>query len=250
MSGFFLNGVDSSLSPDDLTVNANQVATGDLRAATVNETDMLLVDASTDIVYLGGITNGIAVARGGHMTFNGTASYFDDMLHSLIGQKMESPSSDVTQNIVEGTVDFKKTATLADYVMMNIQMQHKRKNGAAIRPHLHWLQASATMPHWLIQYRYQKLGAVKTTAWTSLKWTVNAFNYTPATTLNQITEFGSIVPPAGDGVSDILQVRLLRDTTNASTLFAGADTLNATVAALSFDVHVECNRLGSDTEYS
>ena len=249
MSGF-LSGLQSSISPDDLTVNANRVATGDLRAATVNETHMVFVDADTDTAYLGGVTNGIAVARGGHMTFNGTATYFDDMLHSLIGQKMESPSSDVVQNIVEGTVDFKTSSELVDYVIMNIQMQHKRKNGAAIRPHLHWLQASATMPHWLIQYRYQKLGAVKTTAWTALKWTANTFTFAPGTTLNQITEFGTIMPPAGDGVSDILQVRLLRDTKNASNLFGVADALNATVAALSFDVHVECDRLGSNTEYS
>lgn len=247
MSGF-LSGARPAVK--QLAVNPDRDATGDFRVSSVNEANLVFVDASADVTYWGGITNGVAVARGGHITLHGTATYFDDMLHALIGQRLESPSSDVVQAIAEGTVDFKKTATLADYVMMNVQLEHKRKNGAAIHPHLHWQQADATMPNWLIQYRYQQQGAVKTTAWTPLRWTVNAFDYVPATTLNQITEFGAIMPPAGDSESDILQVRLLRDTANASGLFAGADALNATASALSFDVHVECDRLGSDSEYS
>lgn len=246
MSGF-LSGARPAV--EQLAVNPDRDATGDFRVSSVNEANMVFVDASADVTYWGGITNGVAVARGGHISLHGTATYFDDMLHALIGQRLESPSSDVVQTIAEGTVDFKKTATLADYVMMNVQLEHKRKNGAAIHSHLHWQQASATMPNWLIQYRYQRQGQAKTTAWTPLAWTVNAFVYSSGT-LNQITEFGAIVPPAGDSASDILQVRLVRDTANASGLFAGADALDGTAAALSFDVHVECDRLGSNSEYS
>jgi hypothetical protein len=50
-------------------------------------------------------------------------------------------------------------------------------------------------------------------------------------------------------MSDILQLRLLRDNSNASGLFAGADPESADIEAASFDAHVEIDSFGSRQEY-
>jgi hypothetical protein len=187
-------------------------------------------------------------AVNGSVTLIGEATAYKDLLFNLVGQKLESPASDVDQDVAEGTVDFEDTATLADYVMMNIQVNHDWEIASAIYPHLHWFQASANVPNWLIQYRWQIQGAAKTTAWTSVKYTEHAATYA-AGTLNQITKFGSITAPAGCGLSDILQFRVLRDTDNDSTLFGGLDPLTGDAKAVNFDVHYEVDGFGSDEEY-
>lgn len=68
--------------------------------------------------------------------------------------------------------------------------------------------------------------------------------------LNQITDFNDITPPAGDGISNQLQVRIIRDTGNASGLFAGADGLAGDAYVTDFDTHKESDSLGSNSEYS
>lgn len=173
---------------------------------------------------------------------------FNDMLGVMISQRIESPSSNIVQNSSEGTVTFKTTATINDYVLINSQIPHSWKLGSLIFPHLHWFQSSATMPNLLIQYRWQKQGSAKTTSWTSQKYTDNAFTYTSGT-LNQITKFGSITPPNGYSLSDIVQFRIVRDTANASGLFSGVDGLASSIETLMFDSHVEWDSMGSPIEY-
>jgi len=51
-------------------------------------------------------------------------------------------------------------------------------------------------------------------------------------------------------VSDIIEMRLIRDTVNTSTLFTGADPYTGTVGITSMDLHFECDTLGSRTEYT
>jgi hypothetical protein len=187
------------------------------------------------------------IAADGTTTLIGDATVYRDEYSSLIGQRLESPASDITQNNAEGSLTFDDGCTLADYVTMNVQLNHDWKLDSTIYPHLHWWQASANVPNWMIQYRYQDQGSAKTTAWTPIKWSAHIFTYT-AGTLNQISRFGSITP-SGGGVSDILQIRLLRDTDNDSTLFDGDDPLAGDVDAVFFDVHIEVDAFGSKEEY-
>ncbi len=199
---------------------------------------------------------GITAYGAPYATFNGssqyltwTATHFKDLLNSLIGQKLESPSSRITQNTAEGSVTFANNTDLTDYVVVVFQINHDWKLGTTVFPHLHWWQTTASIPNWLIQHRWQKQGSAKTTSWTSAKWTSSAFTWSSGT-LNQITDFGGVTPPAGYSMSDILQIRLLRDKANGSGLFSGSDGLAATVDAVNLDVHYEVDSDGSDTEYS
>jgi hypothetical protein len=184
----------------------------------------------------------------GTMVAYGKATTFRDELNDLSRTGLNNPANAIEVDTTENTLNFKTNAVITDYATMNIQLNHDRKLGSNVHAHFHWFQSSATMPNMMVQYRWQKECSPKTTAWTSIKWVGNACEYVSGT-INQITGFSEIVPPTGDSLSDILQVRFIRDTANASGLFAGADTLAAPVVCTSFDAHIECDMLGSREEY-
>ena len=147
-------------------------------------------------------------------------------------------------------LEFGNNTILTDYVVMPVQINHDWLLGSDVAPHVHWEQTSSDVPNWLIQYRWQVQGDTKITAWTSAAWDSSAFTYSSGT-LNQITGFPDITPPVGYGeVSDILQIRLIRDTANASGLFVGADPVATAVQASSFDIHYEVDSYGSRLLYS
>jgi hypothetical protein len=178
----------------------------------------------------------------------GDATCFRDELNDLIKTGTNNPSSHLVQDLTEGTLDFKNNCDLNDWALMNVQVNHDWKSGSDVEPHIHWFQNANNTPNWLIQYRWQRSCNTKTTTWTSKKYTTNACTYASGT-IHQITSFGAITPPSGYGISDILQIRILRDTANASTLFTGADPYAGDAEAISFDVHIEVDMLGSRQLY-
>lgn len=210
------------------------------------------VSGSTSVGYLniGSSTSYTEIQNDGSIILHGNARAFRDELYALIGQRLESPSSDIIQNNAEGTVTFKDSATLADYVTMTIQINHDWATGTNIEPHLHWFQSSATMPNWLIQYRWQINGQTKTTAWTTGIKQDNKFTYATGTTMVQITDFPSITPPANAYLSDMIQLRLLRDSDNDTAMFSGTDDALGDIDALQMDIHIEVDSLGSRLEYT
>jgi len=202
---------------------------------------------SGDIWQFGTDVDNTTFEADGTMKMNGAATNYRDELGDALGLKTQGPG--VAVNAAEGTLEFAANADLNDYAYKNVQFNHDRKLAAIVFPHFHFFQTSAVMPNFMIQYRYQKQKFGKTTAWTNLKMNTPAETYVSGV-LNQIVgTVAGIQPPAGDNVSDILQVRILRDTGNASGLFAGVDGLNAVVGCLSFDVHIQFDTLGSHQEY-
>lgn len=183
----------------------------------------------------------------GSVVSYGDATMYLDELAPLVGQRLEAPGSAIVQNNAESSLTFKTNAALTDYVSLTFQFNHDW-DISDVLPHVHWWQTTSNTPNWLIQYRWQLNGDAKTTAWTSLKWQSNAFSYTSGT-LNQISSFGAVSPPVGANVSALLQIRLIRDNANTSTLFAGADPVAADQDAVSFDIHKRVNSFGSRQEY-
>lgn len=227
-------------------------------SASVDSNDYVrIIDDSTglDVKIYGGIkigsgTNFVEIQTDGTIVLNGSSSVYDDALGALIVSKLDSPASAIQDNLDEAGLDFRTTCRYPDdHVVISSQLTHRWKAASVIHPHLHWEQTSASIPNWLIGVRWQIIGSAKTTAWTLSPTTGNAFTYVSGT-LNQIATFAAITPPTGYNISDIIQVRLYRDYTNASGLFAGADPIATTVFASSFDSHVETDRLGSTTEYA
>jgi hypothetical protein len=224
----------------------------------LSDTGKLTLGAGSDMtVYYNGTSGFIDVSAGGasdlHIVTGAdktlvldTVVYKDQLGAAL---SLQQTGSGISRNIPEGTVDYTTAANQADYMVENFQFNHDRKAGTPVYVHLHWLQAETNTPNWAIQYRWQLGNVAKTTSWTAAKWTSNAFTWTTGT-LNQITTFAALTPASNEGVSPILQVRFLRDTTNALGLSFAADPYTATVAVIAVDAHYQIDTNGSRTEYS
>jgi hypothetical protein len=177
----------------------------------------------------------------------GAATQFDDLSASAL--TLQQTGQGVSLNIPECSVDFTTGANLLDYMVQSIQLSHAWKLSSVIYPHIHFVQTTAAVPNFLLQYRWQTNAGATVTAWTNLKCNTASFTYVSGS-LNQIVYSVGITPPAGAMLSDGLEFRILRDNTNASGLFTGADGLNATVKVKFFDIHIEKDSIGSNSEYS
>lgn len=198
-------------------------------------------------IRIGTRTNYSEFEADGTYVAKGNATTFRDELGDIT--KMKTVGTRVTLNDSENTIDMTSMATTSDYAWTSYQLNHYWLSGSSIFVHIHWLQASNATPNFLIQYRWQRNGQAKTTGWTNLKCNTDVFSYSSGT-LCQISSAAAITPPANYSISDILQIRLIRDTNNTSTVFAGADPYSGTVSVMSVDIHIECDTLGSRTQYT
>lgn len=205
-----------------------------------------------DTAYFGDVAGGdyTYIEVDGTIQSFGDGTCWRDELQPLTSLRITSPSNDFILNDAEVSLTCKNSARYpTDFVYTNIQLNHDWVLGTALHPHLHWWQAQAATPNWLIAYRWQKQGSAKTTSWTLQEWTSNSFAYTVGT-INQITEFSTITPPVGYGqVSDIVQFKFYRDFTNVSTKFTGSDPVASDVEAVQFDIHMQVDMFGSHQEY-
>lgn len=218
---------------------------------------------------IGAASNYTGFDATGHQTMVGTARPWRDALTDALS--LQQSGVGVSRNITEGTVDFAHNATWnatftnADAMYLNVQLNHDRDHASLIYPHIHWFQAANYSPNWLLEYRWQKNGGgstgtlTKVTSWTELACNNLAFNWSTKTggsgTLHQISYSAGISPPTGSDISDIIQFRIYRDTTGASTTYTGVTCPyntggNRTAAVMAFDCHFQINSLGSTDEYT
>jgi hypothetical protein len=208
----------------------------------------LLVLDESDGMKVGGQSGVLVVGLYGHQTMSGDARVWRDELGELLTKKKIGQR--ITENTSEGTVDFAANCDKDDdYIITNVQLNHDRDEQEAIYPHLHFIQAQSGVPNWLIQYRWQTLGGFKQDTWNALPLNDTVFNWTGGA-IHQIGHTPSgILPPSASRLSDIVQFRLGRDTSNETSLFTGSDPATGVAAALSFDVHLHLNSFGSDEQY-
>lgn len=207
------------------------------------------VSISGDIANFGNISGGnyTSIESDGTIKFNGDATVFDDESRDITS--IEVTGTEVSINSTELSVDFTDTAQLNDYAYTNFQFKHARKLDTIIYPHVHWTQESSDIPNFLVQYRWQVNGQSKVTTWSNYILDTNAFTYVSGS-LNQISYGSGIAAPTIDGISGILQVRLIRDTDNDSTEFTVADAYTGTVQVTELDIHYEIDTIGSREEYT
>ena len=175
--------------------------------------------------------------------------FWKDEVVALIKAAGQNPSSKLVWLYEEGTLQFKEDSDLLNYAIANYQINHDWKQGTEIRPHLHWKQIGSNVPNWMIQYRWQTNGQDFSTSWTSVAWDGQVFASPMIEPRVQINTFPGIQPPEGNNVSDILQIRLIRDIENDSGLFGGDDPFEDDVEAISFDIHYRIDYPGSKQEF-
>lgn len=211
---------------------------------------MTFIDSSKQKSKFGIGENYSKFDTNGTLRMSGDATVYKDKLQSLLTQIKNIPSDQLIVNYAEGTLDFKDTSTLSDYALMNVQINHDWQIGSDVHPHIHWFQNQVSIPNWLVQYRWQANGQPKTTAWSNFVLDHSTFSYTSGTILQIEGSTSRITPPINAGLSDILQLRLIRDTQNTSGLFSGVDTYTGLARTLNFDVHYKINSIGSNEEFT
>ena len=199
--------------------------------------------------------NYVEFMQNGTIRLHGNARTWKDELGDLL--QIQRSGAGITLDLVDSTINFDYNATYnatpanADMLFKNVQLNHDKDLTATLHPHLHFFQSKNYAPNLLFQYRWQANGGAQTTAWTFLKCNNLAFPYVSGT-LNQIAYSDGITPPVGTNLSDIVQFRIYRDTTNASGQFAGNCPYNtggnASAKMLSFDCHFMSDGTGSDEE--
>jgi len=198
-------------------------------------------------------TGTTTIEQDGTAHFTGDATTWRDELGPLLGSRLESPGSDIVQNLAEVSITFKASARYpTDYLAYSLQINHDWLVQSVVEFHVHWWQEVAELANFLMGYRWQVNGLAKTTAWTLVPLSNPIFTYPGAPfTLNQISDgIGTITPPVGATLSDIFQVHFWRDYTNASGLFTGAETSGLDIETMSADMHRRSDTLGSRLEYA
>ena len=193
-------------------------------------------------------TNNTEFESDGTIKFNGNATVYDDLTGDITRTKTVGVR--VTFNDAEGTIEITSSATTSDYLILSYQMSHKWKLGSVIYPHIHFEQNQNSIPYFLIQYRWQQNGQEKKTAWTNYKCNTPVYTYSGTIKNNIATSSVGITPPVNYSLSDIIQLRVIRDTTNSSGLFTGEPTYTGTVSITAVDIHYEIDAGGSKTEFS
>ena len=202
------------------------------------------------------INENLVIEDDGTIRMDSSATVWRDELQPLIGKKILDNKGKVTYDLTEFTVVFATDADMDDAVVMNIQLNHDWDGITPVKPHLHWFQEEGNTPNWLIGYRWHQNGETKVEGWTyqqvvSLDPNGNAFAYPGSGAILQISSFGSISPPASPiGVSSILQLKLMRDNGNSRQSYSAKDSYSKSVHALSFDIHIKVNTVGSRGEYA
>ena len=201
-----------------------------------------------DTLQVGDVAGGnyFEIESDGTFILFGDATRWDDLEGSLIAKQLTSPAGRIDYNFTELTADFQNNAIYpTDLIAIVSQVRHRYELGTDLKPHLHFIQNQNTVPNWLISYRVIEnggtVGAFALATWDSLM-----FTYPGAGSILQIAEF-----PVITGLMDLsfaIDVKLFRDTTNVSGLFAGADPYVGDAAAKFFDVHFRNDSLGSREE--
>lgn len=211
-----------------------------------------------DYGTFGNVSNNTSFDATGHQTMIGNARPWRDEVGDVLSLKVSGTG--ITDNAAESTIDFdynavySATFAAADMLRKNVQLNHDKDLTSTIYPHIHWMQAKNYSPNFLLGYRWQRNGNEKVTAWTLLKCNNLAFTFSGFTTLHQISYSAGIPVPTGTQLSDIVQFRIYRDTSDASGLFSVTCPYNtggnASTPILSFDCHFMINSLGSTDELS
>lgn len=182
----------------------------------------------------------------GTLVFNGDATVFDDVSGSVL--EVQVTGVGLSINSAENTLDFTTGSDLSDYAYDNYQFSHSRKNNTNVYPHVHWVQRENNNPNFLIKYRWQVNGQPHTTTWSDYILNNTAFIYT-AGVINQISGGTGIAPPTTDGLSGLMQIRIIRDCDNNSGAFPTTDLYSTTANVMFADIHYEKDTIGSRQQF-
>lgn len=164
------------------------------------------------------------------------ATQFDDLQFPVGSLKSVGSADKPDYNTTDLGLLFPKNDT-TERVGVIVQMPHSWKEGSSISPHVHWLQTSADTATWKIKYRVYNVGGT-VPAWTIIASNNHAYTYTSGS-IHQIAEFPDITM-SGKTLSCIIDMIVYRKD----------NQLAGDALFKQFDIHIEKDGLGSQTESS
>lgn len=182
---------------------------------------------------------------------HGEAVQWDEISQSMVGRNIFVNPGRIDYDYTELVLEYTDTARYPQEFAGSVsQTIHSRKEDSDIRPHIHWIQTSDNTPNILVEYRWQNNGEVAS-AWElkALTGIDNIFDFTESG-MEQITAFNL---PEGHGVgknlSATFEVKIYRDSQNASGLFSGVDSYTGAWALKYYDIHLQKDTNGSFAEF-
>jgi hypothetical protein len=118
------------------------------------------------------------------------------------------------------------------------QFPHTRKNGSNIRPHIHFVQTSASQPVFKMDYRWYKNGEDPTVAFTTVTFNSFAFTYPGSGSILQIVSCPEIDGSLIDSVSSVLDIKIYRDD----------NVVSGDILTKEFDIHYQIDILGGSRQ--
>lgn len=191
---------------------------------------------------IGGTSNYSQFNEDGKFRQEGTATTWEDLQVSGSSITRAGANDPTVRIFVGNTVIYGFSASTMNEVFFSVQLTHKWKEGSTIEPHIHWSPLTSPVSSQNVVWKFEYTWANATVAFPA----VATLTATAATgtfgNKHLVNTFGTI-DGAGKTISSIMMCRLYRDAANA------ADTYTGEAGLLSFDIHIEQDTLGSDTEY-
>lgn len=241
------NSTTSSLIQDankTTKVETEKNADEDKIRLSTTSTERMVID-NTGITQIGTPgSNYTQIDSDGSLSFQGTATMFDDLTVSATSAK--SGSNNPTWATYKSCgLWFYPDGSDVKELFATVQLPHGWKVGSTIYPHIHWVGAvgqTTAKVTWAIDYTWANLNATFSAA-----TTISAYNTTDNASdviahMQKITALPSI-SGAGKTLSSVLLIRIYRLGTDVN------DTYGQDAGIIQIDFHIEKDTEGSRTEY-
>jgi hypothetical protein len=186
---------------------------------------------------IGTTKDSITIDTAKTMRFYGNATYWDDLFFPFstgTSGGNSYPTFNADSNYYTFVVDSTGTTKCIQY--FTIQLPHRWREGSKIYPHVHYKHETGVgTPNFIVKYKWYTVGGS-----TAKGWGWYRMGNTTGTTdkTHQLCYGDGGISGAGMTLSSILVCQVYLRTTPAN------------VNAWQFDVHIECDKLGSDMEAS
>ena len=126
----------------------------------------------------------------------------------------------------------------SEIVYIILQFPHNRQSQSNIRPHIHFIQSSASQPVFKMDYKWYNNGEPVPSEFTTLTASTFGFPYTSGSIL-QIATFPEINGNKLNGLSSMMDIKVYRDDA----------VVTGDVLVKEFDIHYQIDGNGSNYEY-
>ncbi len=236
---------------NDTKIEVEQNVDEDKIHLTTLGSERMTIDNSGN-TRIGDGTNNTYIENDGSLSYEGTATRWDDIKVPVTSTKKEGtkpPGYDIFKNNgsgSQGVISYKFDPDSEKELYFTVQLPHAWKEGSSIEPHVHWsakTNVGSSSVVWAIEYTWINIGDVFPDTSTISGSTTHPSVGTVLAYEHALTEIG-VIDGTGKVISSMLLCRIYRDATNPT------DDYNNDAYLFEIDFHYEIDAAGSRLEYS